>query len=75
MDILFHIIVWFINTITQSGKSSSTAGQSNAASIQSKAKRQPPSLSTYEQKTRDVWQAYRRKQEALEAQFRAKAPK
>jgi len=75
MDILFHIIVWIIKTITQAGKSSSTAGRSNATSIQSKTARQVPTLSIYEQKTRDIWQAYRRKQEALEAQFRAKAPK
>ena len=28
-----------------------------------------------EQKTVEIWEAYRKKQEALEAQFRAKAPK
>ena len=34
-----------------------------------------PTASTSEQQTADVWEAYRKKQEALEAQFQAKAPK
>lgn len=34
-----------------------------------------PTASNSEQQTADAWEAYRKKQEALEAQLRAKAPK
>jgi len=76
MDILFHLIVWIIKAVTQSGKSASPVERSKATLISTGATRQvQPTLSASEQKTRDIWQAYRKKQEALEAQFRAKAPK
>ena len=71
MDLLFELIVWIFKAITKPRESDSSLRPN-----QSMRPRQVPSTLSYsEQKTAEIWRAYRIKQEALEAEFRAKAPK
>jgi hypothetical protein len=76
MDMLFELIVWIIRSMTKSNGTSANARRNAAMPTQQmNTRRSQPALTASEQKTRDIWAAYRKKQEMLEAQFRAKAPK
>ena len=76
MDILFDLIIWIIKSISKSRQPSSRVGRSPTTPMMPRNTRQAqPALTASEQKTKDIWGAYRKKQEMLEAQFRAKAPK
>ncbi len=76
MDILIDLIVWIIRSLTKSRGTTSTvqSGPTTPMTPRTTRQAQPP-LTASEQKTAEIWQAYRKKQEMLEAQFRAKAPK
>src|SRR5574341_91794 len=65
-----------VNSPPNTGRVPSSARPAEAARARpQQATLNQPTASTSEQQTADAWEAYRKKQEALEAQLRAKAPK
>ncbi len=65
-----------VNSPPNTGRAPSSARPAEAARTRpQEARLVQPTASTSEQQTADAWEAYRKKQEALEAQLRAKAPK
>lgn len=65
-----------VNSPPNTGQAPSSPRPAEAARARpQQATLNQPTASTSEQQTADAWEAYRKKQEALEAQLRAKAPK
>ncbi len=65
-----------VNNPPNTAQAPSSARPAEAARTHSQeARLVQPTASTSEQQTADAWEAYRKKQEDLEAQLRAKAPK
>src|SRR5574341_37789 len=65
-----------VNSPPNTGRVPSSARPAEAARARpQQATLNQPTASTSEQQTADAWEAYRKKQEALEAEFQAKAPK
>ena len=76
MDLIFEAIIWIIGGIFKLFSPSPEAEQNEKSRtpardiLQIRQTQSPP-----EQKAVDVWDAHHRKQELLEKEFRAKAPK
>jgi hypothetical protein len=73
MEVLIHLIVWIIERFRKSQKTASAPR--NLHSQLPRRRGAQTAQSAMDLKTAEIWRAYRKKQEALEAQFRARAPK
>jgi hypothetical protein len=77
-DLIIEILFWIIKALFSKAERPPTARPENPRQVnnpqdalQQGRQDRPPS----DQKVDEVWDAYRRKQEAMEAELRSKAPK
>jgi uncharacterized protein YpmB len=75
MGIIVDIMIWILKAIFASSRTSFEASQNMRRTRPKDAGAIQAATSTSDQKTADVWRVYRKKQEDLEAEFRAKAPR